>query len=83
MLLPVTAVMPTIRGFVDARPAIEHLMPQVAAVGGELIVVDGSEAAQPSPEQLAEVGGDSLHWVSMPGGSVFQLRLRGIPPGAG
>ena len=75
--------MPTIRGFVDARPAIEHLVPQVAAVGGELIVVDGSEAAQPSPEQLAEVGGDSLHWLSMPGGSVFQLRFAAYRPARG
>ena len=66
--------MPTIRGFVAARPAIERLVPQVVAAGGELIVVDGSGAAQPSEEQLTALGGDLLQWLSMPGGSVFQLR---------
>jgi hypothetical protein len=73
--LPITAILPTIRGYSDARPAIERIVPQAVAAGGELIVADGSGAPSPSPEQLAELGGDVIRWLSVPGASVFQLRL--------
>lgn len=72
--LPITAVLPTIRGLAAARPAIERLVPQVVAVGGEVIVADGSDAGKPSQADLASLGGETTRWLSMPGSSVFQLR---------
>lgn len=73
--LPITAVLPTIRGLPDARPALERLVPQVRAAGGEIIVVDGSRAGPPTEQELATLGGDSIRWLSLPGASVFQLRF--------
>lgn len=72
--LPITAVVPTIRGLPDLRPALERLVPQVKAAGGEVLVVDGSAAGPPSADQLAALGGDAIRWVNVPHGSVFQLR---------
>ena len=37
-------------------------------------MVDGSAAAPPSADQLAELGGDTIRWLRVPHGSVFQLR---------
>ena len=72
--LPITVVVPTVRGFADARPALERLVPQVRAAGGEIIVVDGSQSPQPKEATLSELGGAQIRWVSLPGTSVFQQR---------
>lgn len=72
--LPITALFASIRGFDDARPALEHLVGQTLAAGGEVIVADGSGEPAPTDEQMAAVGGPIV-WLSMPGSSVYQLRL--------
>jgi hypothetical protein len=63
----------TIRGWPASHVPIDSLRDQVAAVGGEVIVMDGS--GMPPPDRDA-VGPD-VTWISRPGWSVFQLRAEG------
>jgi hypothetical protein len=74
--LPITALIATVRGWDDARPAVERVVAQTLAAGGELIVADGSYKAPPTAAQMDEAGGP-IRWLSEPGRSVFQLRLAG------
>src|SRR5687767_3628702 len=73
--VPITALIATIRGWPDARRAASLIAGQVAAAGGEFIVADGSGREPPSAEELREFG--PIRWLSLPGRSVFQLRLAG------
>lgn len=73
--ISITALIPTIRGWPAARPALEHLVRQTLDAGGEVLVVDGA-AAPPPADEIAQLGA-GVRWLSMPGQSVFQLRLAG------
>jgi len=73
-LLPITALIATIRGWPAAKPALEHLVGQTLAAGGEVIVADGSGRTAPTDEEIAALGGP-VTWLSKAGASVFQLRL--------
>jgi hypothetical protein len=64
----------TIRGWPIMRPALEHIVGQTIAAGGEMVVADGSGNPPPTEAEQAEVGGP-IAWLSLPGSSVFQLRL--------
>jgi hypothetical protein len=66
----------TIRGWPDTRLPIDAIRDQVARVGGEIVVVDGSGRPAPGPE----VVGPDVRWISRPGESVFQLRSAGYDP---
>lgn len=74
--LPISAIVPTIRGWLAMRPALERLVPQTLRAGGEVVVVDGSGGRPPSAAEMDELGGPVL-WVDRPGESVFQLRAAG------
>jgi hypothetical protein len=74
--LPITALIASIRGWPDAREAVRRINPQVHAAGGEFIVADGSGSAPPTAAEMDEMGGP-INWLSLPGKSVFQLRLAG------
>jgi hypothetical protein len=74
--LPITALIASIRGWPEAREAARRINPQVHAAGGEFIVADGSGNAPPTEAEMEELGG-SINWMSLPGKSVFQLRLAG------
>jgi Glycosyl transferase family 2 len=60
----------TIQGWPDARIPIDALRDQVARLGAEIVVVDGSGRPPPS---VQDVGPDVV-WLSKPGESVFQMR---------
>jgi hypothetical protein len=72
--LPITTLIATIRGWPAAAKALEYLVPQTLAAGGEVIVADGSGRQPPTDEEMAALGG-AITWLSRPGASVFQLRL--------
>ncbi len=74
--VPITALMATIRGWPVMRAALEHLGPQTFAAGGEVIVADASGKPAPTEAEMDAVGG-RINWLSLPGASVFQLRLAG------
>jgi hypothetical protein len=74
--LPITALLATVRGWDEARQAVERVLPQTLAAGGEVIVADGSGKKPPTAAQMADAGGP-IRWLSLPGKSVFQLRLAG------
>ncbi len=73
--LPITALIATICGWPAAKPALEHLVGQTIAAGGEVIVADGSGKTAPTEEEIAALGGP-VTWLSKPGASVFQCVLR-------
>jgi hypothetical protein len=68
-----SVVVATRDGWPSYRPMFDAQRRSVEAVGGELIVVDGSGKAPPAPGVL----GGSAAWLRDPGGSVLALRARG------
>jgi hypothetical protein len=65
-----SVIVPTRQGWPAIEPAIRALVDQVAQVGGDLIVADGS--GRPAPDMPGHV-----RWISEPADlSVFQLRQR-------
>jgi hypothetical protein len=63
----------TIQGWPAARLPIDRLRAQTAAVGGEIIVIDGSGRSRPGIDAV----GPDVTWISRPGESVYQLRAAG------
>jgi hypothetical protein len=75
-VLPITALIATVRGWPACREAVRRINGQIHSAGGEFIVADGSGNEPPSEPEMDEIGGP-IHWLSLPGRSVFQLRLAG------
>jgi hypothetical protein len=69
----VSVLIATIRGWPDAHLPVDATRDQIAHVGGELVVVDGSGLVAPGPEAV----GPHTRWISRPGESVFQMRAAG------
>lgn len=78
----ITAIVATIRGWPQIRPALEHLVGQSLAAGGEVVIADGTDHAPPTAEEMSALGGPIV-WLSRPGLSVFQLRLAGYRAASG
>lgn len=70
-----SVVVPTRLGWPGYQSVFAHQRREVEAVGGELIVLDGS--GQPAPPPAA-IGG-RVQWLSYPGESVLGLRALGYP----
>ena len=73
--ISVSIVLATIEPWPDLANCLAVLEPQVAAVGGEIIVGDGHGAALDAAKAAAS---DRLSWIRVPGASVFELRARGV-----
>jgi hypothetical protein len=82
--LPLSVVLATIEPLADLAQCLEVLAPQVAAVGGEIIVGDGhwgegeGEGREPQFDLSAGAGQDDLSLFRIPGASVFELRARAV-----
>ncbi|MBA2440224.1 MAG: glycosyltransferase [Thermoleophilaceae bacterium] len=74
--VPLTVLMPTIRGWPTMRPTLNLVVGQTLLAGGEVIVADASSGQPPTAEEMQALGG-RITWLSLPGRSVFQLRLAG------
>lgn len=72
---PVTILFATIQGWPAARLPVDATREQLARVGGDMVVMDGSGRSPPTAEET----GPGVKWVSRPGASVFQLRDAGYP----
>jgi hypothetical protein len=70
---PLSVMFASIRGWPAAKPTVDSLRDQVAAAGGEIVVMDGSGNPAPSREDTGAV----VRWIKHPGWSVFQLRHAG------
>ena len=68
--VPLTIVIGTIQGWPEIRSNVASFRAAAEAVGGELIVADGSGRPAPHPGET----GPHETWLSEPGLSVFQLR---------
>jgi hypothetical protein len=68
--LPLTIAIGSIQGWPAIRANVETFRVAAEAVGGELIVADGSGNSAPAQDEI----GPHTIWLSEPGGSVFQLR---------
>ena len=75
--LPLSVILATIEPppWPDLVSCLEVLAPQVAAVGGEIIVGDGHGAALGESNAVDSLG---VSWVRIPGASVFELRARAV-----
>jgi hypothetical protein len=65
-----TVTASTVQGWPDIEPYVRSFEAAAAAVGGEVIVTDGSGLPAPPAAML----GPDTTWISEPGRSVFQLR---------
>jgi hypothetical protein len=74
--LPLTALVPTTRGWPFVRDALLHVVGQTVAAGGEVLVIDSAGTREPTEQEQAELGGP-VRWISRPGESVFQMRRVG------
>jgi len=73
--ISLSVVLATTDPWPDVANCLAVLEPQVAAVGGEIIVGDGHGAAL----DAAKVGAsERLSWLRIPGASVFELRARAV-----
>jgi len=73
--ISLSVVLATIEPWPDLANCLAVLEPQVAAVGGEIIVGDGHGAALDAARASAS---DRLSWLRIPGASVFELRARAV-----
>jgi hypothetical protein len=67
----ITVTASTVQGWPDIEPNVRSFEAAAAAVGGDVIVTDGSGLPAPPPGTL----GPRTTWISEPGKSVFQLRV--------
>lgn len=72
---PLSVVVPTRTGWPGYEPYFVHHRREVEAVGGELLVLDGSARAAPT----ADLIGPNVRWLAHPGESVLALRAIGYP----
>jgi hypothetical protein len=72
---PLSVVVPTRAGWARYQPFFNHQRREVEAVGGELLVLDGSGHPAPPTELI----GHRTRWLSHPGESVLALRALGYP----
>lgn len=77
--LPLSVVVPTRVGWPGYEPYFVHQRREVEAVGGELLVVDGSGRPAPHADEI----GPNTRWISHPGESVMELRALGYPEARG
>lgn len=73
--VPLSVVLATIEPWPDLANCLEVLAPQVAAIGGELVIGDGHGDGLDA-SKVAE--SDRLSWIRIPGASVFELRARAV-----
>ncbi len=73
--LPLSVILATIEPWPDLANCLDVLGPQVAAVGGEIIVGDGHGAGL---DATKADGSGLISWVRLPGASVFELRARAV-----
>ena len=73
--LPLSVILATTEPWPDLANCLQVLAPQVAAVGGEIVVGDGHGAAL---DASRAADSSRLSWVRLPGASVFELRARAV-----
>jgi hypothetical protein len=78
--IPLSVILATTDPWPDLANCLNVLGPQVAAVGGEIIVGDGHGEALDSATVAAS---DPLSWVRLPGASVFELRAHAVEQARG
>lgn len=71
--IPLSVLLATTEPWPDLANCLGVLQPQVAALGGEIIVGDGHGAALDARQAAAA---RCVSWIRMPGASVFELRAR-------
>jgi len=67
----ITITASTVQGWPEIEPNVRSFEAAAAAVGGDVVVTDGSGLPAPPPGTL----GPRTTWLSEPGKSVFQLRV--------
>jgi hypothetical protein len=77
--LPLSLVVATLKGYPGYAEMFRTQRAAVEAVGGEMIVVDGSDLPAPDPADI----GPNTTWISAPGEGVFRLRARAYPVARG
>ncbi|HEY6830043.1 MAG TPA: glycosyltransferase [Gemmatimonadaceae bacterium] len=73
--IPISVVLATIEPWPDLANCLAVLEPQIAALGGEIIVGDGHGEALDAAKAASS---ERLSWIRIPGASVFELRARGV-----
>ena len=75
VLPTISLIVATTHGWPDYRAVFLTHKAAVDAVGGEMVVADGSGNPPPAQSEI----GPNVTWLSAPGEGVFQLRTRSYP----
>ncbi len=78
--LPLSAVVATTQPWPEVGPCLDSLREQIAAIGGEVVLGDGSADGLPSEVRAAH---PRLRVLHRPGASVFQLRAAAVAAARG
>jgi hypothetical protein len=76
---PISVTISTVQGWPEIAANLQTVIESVRAVGGEVVLTDGSGNPPPSAREV----GPEVVWLSYPGESVFQLRGRGYQAARG
>ena len=76
----ISAVVATTQPWPEVQPCLESLHSQIDAVGGEIVLGDGSVAAMPAAERARY---PRLRVLHRPGASVFRLRAEAVAAATG
>jgi hypothetical protein len=76
---PISVTVSTVQGWPEIATNLATVIESVRAVGGEIVLTDGSGNPPPASEQV----GPEVVWLNYPGESVFQLRDRGYQAARG
>lgn len=70
--VPLTVTIATNDGWETVRSTYEAVRGQAEAHGADIILVDGSDTRQPTPDDL----GPTTRWIHMPGADISEMRAR-------
>jgi hypothetical protein len=76
---PLSIVVPTRTGWPGYKPYFDHQRREIESVGGELLVLDGTDLPAPAQDLI----GPNVRWIKKPGESVMSLRALGYPEARG
>lgn len=80
--VPVSVIVATIEPWPEVQACLDRLIPQVQAMGAELILADGAGSGEGRPPVALSAYRD-VRVLASPGASIFALRARGAEAAAG
>lgn len=79
----VSVVVPTRGEWPLVKPVVDALCSQIVAVGGEVVIIDGTRHGAAFDRRQAEIPAHVVRVICSPGSDVYELRALGLVEGRG